>query len=53
MRLVHWHDDTSGNLAPVVEKFLLTNDPLADAERATLAEYLRIWAYGPFAGGAN
>ncbi|MBE9110824.1 hypothetical protein IQ273_15530 [Nodosilinea sp. LEGE 07298] len=51
--LVYWMDDVSGNLAPVVEKFLLTEEHLDDTERATLAEYLRNWAYGPFAGGSN
>ncbi len=51
--LVYWRDEVSGNLAPVVEKFLLTKEHLEDTERATLAEYLRIWAYGPFAGGSK
>ncbi len=51
--LVYWKDEVSGNLAPVVEKFLLTEEHLDSAEQATLAAYLRIWAYGPFAGGSQ
>ena len=51
--LMYWKDEVSGDLAPVVEKFLLTEEQLDGTERATLAEYLRIWAYGPFAGGSK
>jgi len=52
--LVYWQDEQSGQLAPVVLKFLDTREELTETERHIFAAYLKIWVdHEWFGGGAK